>query len=159
MRPHVAVLDIGSGNLRSAEKAFAHVGADTCITNDPTTALNADGLVVPGVGAFGSCWEGLRRVHGDRIIDQRLAGSRPVFGICIGMQLMFDAGEEFPAAMDPATADEDIQRTEGMGEWPGVVKKLQASVLPHMGWNTVEAAEGSVPVSYTHLTLPTTPYV
>lgn len=144
MRPHVAVLDIGSGNLRSAEKAFAHVGADTCITNDPTTALNADGLVVPGVGAFGSCWEGLRRVHGDRIIDQRLAGSRPVFGICIGMQLMFDAGEEFPAAMDPATADEDIQRTEGMGEWPGVVKKLQASVLPHMGWNTVEAAEGSV---------------
>lgn len=142
MKPRVAVLDIGSGNLRSAEKALAYVGADTCVTSDPTTALNADGLVVPGVGAFGSCWQGLRRVKGDRVIGQRLAGSRPVLGICIGMQLMFEAGEEFPFAGDD-TSGSTLQRTEGMGEWPGVVKKLTASVLPHMGWNTIQAAEGS----------------
>lgn len=143
MKPRVAVLDIGSGNLRSAEKALAHVGVDTCVTSDPTIALNADGLVVPGVGAFGSCWQGLQRVKGDRVVGQRLAGSRPVLGICIGMQLMFEAGEEFPFTSEDSDND-GPQRTVGMGEWPGVVKKLDAHVLPHMGWNTIEAAEGAL---------------
>lgn len=142
MKPRVAILDIGSGNLRSAEKAIARLGADTTVTSDPVVAVNADGLVVPGVGAFGSCWEGLKRVKGDRVIGQRLAGSRPVFGICIGMQLMFESGEEFPFS-NPMGDTEKPTATEGLGEWPGTVRRLSAEVLPHMGWNTVDIADGS----------------
>ena len=128
----VVVLDYGSGNLRSAERALARVGADVTVTADPGAALEADGLVVPGVGAFAACMTGLRAVDGPRVIGRRLAGGRPVLGICVGMQILFERGLEHG------------QDTEGCGEWPGVVEKLDAPVLPHMGWNTVEPPEGSV---------------
>ncbi|MDK4252251.1 imidazole glycerol phosphate synthase subunit HisH [Corynebacterium propinquum] len=126
MSPTVALLDYGSGNIRSAYRALEHVGADVEITRDPHTCLNADGLLVPGVGAFAACMRGLREVHGPRIIGQRLAGERPVLGICVGMQILFEHGVEHDEAAD------------GCGEWPGTVERLQARVLPHMGWNTVQ---------------------
>ncbi|HEX9035056.1 MAG TPA: imidazole glycerol phosphate synthase subunit HisH [Streptosporangiaceae bacterium] len=124
-RPSVVVLDYGSGNLRSASRSVQRVGADAEVTADPDAALNADGLVVPGVGAFAACMDGLRAVGGDEIIRKRLAGSRPVLGICVGMQVLFAEGHEHG------------QRTAGCGLWPGVVDRLEAPVLPHMGWNTV----------------------
>jgi glutamine amidotransferase len=127
----VVVLDHGSGNLRSAERALARVGADVTVTADRDAALAADGLVVPGVGAFAACMAGLRAIDGPRIIDRRLAGGRPVLGICVGMQILFDRGLEHG------------RDSEGCGEWPGVVEQLKAPVLPHMGWNTVQAPEGS----------------
>jgi glutamine amidotransferase len=129
--PRVVVLDYGSGNLRSAERALQRVGADVEVTADHRAALNADGLAVPGVGAFAACMAGLRAVRGDRIIGQRLAGSRPVLGICVGMQILFDRGVEH-----------GVEET-GCGEWPGTVERLHADVLPHMGWNTVRAPEDS----------------
>lgn len=127
----VVVLDYGSGNLRSAERALARVGADVTVTADPHAAQEADGLVVPGVGAFAACMDGLRAVQGPRVIGKRLAGGRPVLGICVGMQVLFERGVEH--GVD----------AEGCGEWPGVVEQLHAPVLPHMGWNTVQAPEGS----------------
>ena len=126
MSPTVALLDYGSGNIRSAYRALEHVGADVEITKDPQICLNADGLLVPGVGAFAACMRGLHEVHGPRIIGQRLAGERPVLGICVGMQVLFEHGMEHDEAAD------------GCGEWPGTVERLQARVLPHMGWNTVQ---------------------
>ncbi|MCR3718823.1 glutamine amidotransferase [Prauserella flava] len=125
------ILDYGSGNLRSAERALERAGADVEVTADPHAALEADGLVVPGVGAFAACAEGLRSVQGDRIVGKRLAGGRPVLGICVGMQILFERGVEHGV------------ETEGTGEWPGTVERLEADVLPHMGWNTVRAPEGS----------------
>ena len=101
------------------------------MTSDFTTALEADGLVVPGVGAFAACMEGLRAVKGDRIIGRRLAGGRPVLGICVGMQILFERGVEFGVEAD------------GCGQWPGTVSRLDAPVLPHMGWNTVDAPADS----------------
>ncbi|MGY1719839.1 MULTISPECIES: imidazole glycerol phosphate synthase subunit HisH [unclassified Blastococcus] len=128
----VAVLDYGSGNLRSAERALQRVGAEVTVTSDARTALDADGLVVPGVGAFAACMAGLDAVDGRRIIGRRLAGGRPVLGICVGMQILFERGVEH--GVD----------AEGCGEWPGVVEPLEAPVLPHMGWNTVQAPQDSV---------------
>ncbi|ATD71351.1 MULTISPECIES: imidazole glycerol phosphate synthase subunit HisH [Gordonia] len=128
----VTILDYGSGNLRSAQRALERTGAQVTVTSDFNTALEATGLVVPGVGAFAACMEGLRAVKGDRIIGRRLAGGRPVLGICVGMQILFERGVEFGVEAD------------GCGEWPGSVTQLPAPVLPHMGWNTVEAPEGSV---------------
>ena len=125
--PKVVVLDYGSGNLRSAQRALERVGADVTVTADANAALNADGLVVPGVGAFAACMEGLRGIDGERIIDVRLSGGRPVLGICVGMQILFSHGIEF--GVD----------AEGCGQWPGVVSRLDAPVIPHMGWNTVDA--------------------
>jgi glutamine amidotransferase len=127
----IVVLDYGSGNLRSAERALQRVGADVTVTADPHAALEADGLVVPGVGAFAACMAGLAGVDGPRIIERRLAGGRPVLGICVGMQVLFDLGVEWG------------ERTEGCGQWPGTVERLKADVLPHMGWNTVRAPAGS----------------
>ena len=128
----VVVLDYGSGNLRSAERALRRVGADVEVTADHQAALECDGLVVPGVGAFAACMAGLRSVKGDRIIGQRLAGGRPVLGVCVGMQILFDLGIEHGV------------RTEGCGEWPGTVERLDAEIVPHMGWNTVRAPADSV---------------
>ena len=127
----IVVLDYGSGNLRSAERALRRVGADVVVTADADAALNADGLVVPGVGAFAACMAGLAAVDGPRIIGRRLAGGRPVLGICVGMQVLFDLGVEWG------------ERTEGCGQWPGTVERLKADVLPHMGWNTVRPPAGS----------------
>ncbi|MFJ8911832.1 imidazole glycerol phosphate synthase subunit HisH [Amycolatopsis sp. NPDC102389] len=127
----MVILDYGSGNLRSAERAVQRAGADVEVTADPHAALEADGLVVPGVGAFSACMEGLRSVSGEKIIGKRLAGGRPVLGICVGMQILFERGVEHGV------------EAEGAGEWPGTVDKLEADVLPHMGWNTVRAPEDS----------------
>ena len=131
-RRRVVVLDYGSGNLRSAQRALERAGAEVTVTADTAAALAADGLVVPGVGAFAACMAGLRAVGGDEIIAKRLAGSRPVLGICVGMQILFSEGVEHG------------QRTAGCGVLPGVVQQLTAPVLPHMGWNTVRAPAGSM---------------
>ena len=128
----VVVLDYGSGNLASAERALRRTGAQVEVSSDFDTALRADGLVVPGVGAYAACMAGLTSVRGARIIDRRLAGGRPVLGICVGMQILFERGVEHGVA------------TDGVGEWPGVVERLQAPIIPHMGWNTVAPGEGSV---------------
>ncbi|MDI6908860.1 imidazole glycerol phosphate synthase subunit HisH [Nocardioides sp.] len=130
-KPRVVVLDYGSGNLRSAVRAVERAGAEVTLTADRALAQEADGLLVPGVGAFAACLAGLRSVRGQEVIGRRLAGGRPVLGICVGMQILFERGVEHGV------------ETEGCDEWPGVVERLQAPVVPHMGWNTVEVAEGS----------------
>ncbi|OKX81061.1 imidazole glycerol phosphate synthase subunit HisH [Corynebacterium glutamicum] len=131
MTKTVALLDYGSGNLRSAQRALERAGADVIVSSDPEICTNADGLLVPGVGAFDACMKGLRGVFGHRIIGQRLAGGRPVMGICVGMQILFDEGDEHGI------------KSAGCGEWPGKVEKLHADILPHMGWNTVDMPEQS----------------
>jgi glutamine amidotransferase len=132
MARRVVVLDYGSGNLRSAQRALERVGAHVEVTADADAALDCDGLAVPGVGAFAACMAGLRAVGADKLIAQRLDRSRPVLGICVGMQVLFAAGVEHGTW------------TEGCGAWPGTVERLDAGVLPHMGWNTVAAPPGSV---------------
>ena len=129
--PHVVVLDYGSGNVRSAVRALQRAGAAVELTADRAAAESADGLVVPGVGAFAACMAGLRAVDGPRTIGRRLAGGRPVLGICVGMQVLFERGIEHGL------------ESAGCDEWPGVVERLHAPVVPHMGWNTVEVAPGS----------------
>jgi glutamine amidotransferase len=128
----VVVLDYGSGNLRSAQRALERVGADVEVTADGGAALDCDGLAVPGVGAFAACMAGLRAVGGDKLIAQRVELGRPVLGICVGMQVLFAAGVEHGVW------------TEGCAAWPGTVERLDAGVLPHMGWNTVSTPPGSV---------------
>jgi imidazole glycerol-phosphate synthase subunit HisH len=130
--PRVVVLDYGSGNLRSAQRALERVGARVEVTADPGVALDCDGLAVPGVGAFAACMAGLRAVGGDKLIARRLELGRPVLGICVGMQVLFAAGLEHGV------------QSEGCGAWAGTVERLDAGVLPHMGWNTVTPPPGSV---------------
>jgi imidazole glycerol-phosphate synthase subunit HisH len=130
-RQSVVVFDYGSGNLRSAQRALQRAGAAAEISADTDAALRADGLVVPGVGAFAACMSGLRAAGGDQVVVKRLAESRPVLGICVGMQILFAAGDEHGVT------------TEGVGCWPGVVQKLTAPVLPHMGWNAVSRPPAS----------------
>lgn len=130
----IAILDYGSGNLRSAERAFATSGKDVIVTSDRRVALEAEGLVVPGVGAFAACMNGLNAVDGGDIVRERLAKERPTLGICIGMQILFSQGTEHSEHGAHA----------GVGIWDGIVSKLDAPILPHMGWNTVEANSGSV---------------
>ena len=130
-RPDVVVFDYGTGNVHSAVKALEAAGADVELTGDRRRAQQADGLLVPGVGAFRAVMDALRASHGDEIVDRRLAGGRPVLGICVGMQVLFDGGEESGA------------EAEGLGEWPGRVEQLRAPIVPHMGWNTVRAPADS----------------
>ena len=130
-RRSVVVLDYGSGNLRSAQRALERIGADVEVTADRAAALAADGLVVPGVGAFEACMTGLRAIDGDSIIAERVVAGRPVLGVCVGMQILFARGVEF-----------GVQST-GCGQWPGEVTRLDAPVIPHMGWDVVDAAPGS----------------
>lgn len=129
--PSVVVLDYGSGNLRSAQRALERVGAEVTVTADRSAALAADGLVVPGVGAFEACMTGLRGIGGDEIIAERVTAGRPVLGVCVGMQILFARGVEFGV------------ESRGCGQWPGSVTRLDAPVIPHMGWNVVEPAAGS----------------
>ncbi|MFW6203429.1 MAG: imidazole glycerol phosphate synthase subunit HisH [Actinomycetota bacterium] len=129
--PRVVVLDYGFGNVRSAVRALERAGAETVLTADTAAALDADGLVVPGVGAYAACMDGLSRVDGPEVIERRLAAGRPVLGICVGMQVMFARGVEHGV------------ESKGVGRWPGTVERLHASPLPHMGWNTVAAGPGS----------------
>ena len=129
--PRVVVPDYGSGNIRSAERALERAGADVVVTSDRVAALECDGLVVPGVGAFAACMSGINAVKGGELVGRRLSGGRPVLGICVGMQVLFEHGVEH--GVD----------TPGLGEWPGVVEELEAPVLPHMGWNTVDVPPGS----------------
>jgi glutamine amidotransferase len=127
----VVVLDYGSGNLRSAQRALQRVGASVDVTADLGAAAVADGLVVPGVGAFEACMTGLRRIAGERVITERVTAGRPVLGVCVGMQILFARGVEFGV------------ETKGCGQWAGAVTRLDAPVIPHMGWNVVAGAPGS----------------
>jgi len=129
--PLVCVLDYGFGNVRSAVRAAEHVGARVVLTDDRTIAENCDGLIVPGVGAFEAVMTGLTGVRGEQIIGRRLSGGRPVLGICVGMQVMFERGVEHGV------------ETDGLDQWPGTVEKLQAPVVPNMGWAPVDVPEGS----------------
>ncbi len=127
----MVVLDYGSGNLRSAERALDRAGADVSVTADLDQARECDGLVVPGVGAFAACMEGIRAVGGDEVVRERVEAGRPVLGICVGMQVLFDRGDEHGVV------------TDGIGVLPGRVVRLHARILPHMGWNTVRPPSGS----------------
>lgn len=129
--PSVVVLDYGSGNVHSAAKALEAAGASVALTADRDAVMAADGLLVPGVGAFAAVMESLDAVRGAELIERRLAGGRKVLGICVGMQVLFERGVERGV------------ETEGLGQWPGVVEQLEAPVLPHMGWNAVQAPEDS----------------
>lgn len=131
-RPSVVVLDYGSGNVHSAAKALEAAGADVELTADRSRVLAADGLLVPGVGAFSAVMSALDSVHGGELVDLRLAGGKPVLGICVGMQVLFGRGVERGV------------ETEGLDQWPGVITELDAPILPHMGWNTLEAPADSV---------------
>ena len=126
------MLDYGSGNLRSAQRALERVGADATVTADVDAAREVDGLVVPGVGAFAACMEGVHSIHAGKVVAERVAAGRPVLGICVGMQILFDAGVEHGV------------ESSGLGVLPGRVEKLVAPIVPHMGWNTVDVPAGSV---------------
>ena len=130
MTARVVVLDAGTGNVRSAVRALERAGADVELTADQAAIMAADGLVVPGVGAFGAVMNKLRAVRADRFIERRLAGGMPVLGICVGLQVMFESSEETP-------------QVEGLAQWPGTISKLDAPVVPHMGWSPVQPPEGS----------------
>lgn len=129
--PKVVVFDYGFGNVRSAVRAIARVGAEVELTSDVNASMKADGVVVPGVGAFAACVDALRTARGDWVVERRLSGGLPVLGICVGMQIMFDSGVEHGV------------EAEGLGQWPGVVEPLHAPVVPHMGWDTVDVPAGS----------------
>ena len=128
----VVVFDYGFGNVRSMMRALANQDLDVTLTSDYRKALEADGLVVPGVGAFGACMQGLRKVNGDNVIYDRLRAGRPVLGVCVGEQIMFTRGTE-----------QDLD-TPGLQLIDGEVSRLDADVVPHIGWDTVDAPEGSV---------------
>ena len=131
MAAEVVILDYGSGNLRSAERAVARTGADVTVTSDLSLAAEADGLVVPGVGAYAACMAGIEALKAGPVIAERVAAGRPVLGICVGMQILFESGVEHGV------------ETAGLGLLPGSVTKLAAERIPHMGWNTVDVPEGS----------------
>jgi glutamine amidotransferase len=123
----IAILDYGSGNLRSAQRAFERSGSEVVVTSDHDIALNAAGLVVPGVGAFAACMRGLVAIGGDEIVRARVAAKRPTLGICVGMQILFRDGDEHASS----------ELHKGVGIWQESITKLDAPILPHMGWNTV----------------------
>ncbi len=128
MSKNIVVLDYGSGNIRSVQKGLQKIGANVVVSNDFETCLNAEGLIIPGVGAFAACMQGINKYRGSEIVDKRLAGNRFVLGICVGMQVMFENGLEHGV------------KTAGLHQWPGDVTEIKASILPHMGWNNVQVA-------------------
>jgi glutamine amidotransferase len=131
-KKRVVVLDYGSGNVHSAVKALIAAGAEVELTADRTKVLEADGLVVPGVGAFAAVMQSLNAIGAAELIDKRLTGGKKVLGICVGLQVLFDRGVEHGI------------NCEGLGQLPGVVEELDSPKLPHIGWNTVDAAPGSI---------------
>ena len=131
MSKNIVVLDYGSGNIRSVQKGLQKVGANVVVSNDFETCLNAQGLIIPGVGAFAACMQGINKYRGSEIVDKRLAGNRFVLGICVGMQVMFEIGLEHGV------------KTAGLHQWPGDVTEIKASILPHIGWNNVQVANES----------------
>ena len=141
----IAILDYGSGNIRSAERAFARTGNNVVVTKDSELISRADALVVPGVGAFGACMSGLLSVQGDQIISRHLAAKKPLLGICVGMQILFDSGAENFTDKSSLNSNDSLSNDShvGLGILPGVVSKLQHPRLPHMGWNTVVPPQGS----------------
>ena len=126
----IAILDYGSGNLRSAQRAFEVASPNVVVTRDAKVCAQASALIVPGVGAFAACMEQLIAVGGAEIIANRVAKALPIFGICVGMQILFESSNE-------------KKETQGLGVLPGKVSELKAPVLPHMGWNTVTSAQNS----------------
>ena len=126
----IAILDYGSGNLRSAQRAFEVASPNVVVTRDAKVCAQASALIVPGVGAFAACMEQLIAVGGAEIIANRVAKERPIFGICVGMQILFESSNE-------------KKETQGLDVLPGKVSELKAPVLPHMGWNTVTSAQNS----------------
>jgi glutamine amidotransferase len=128
----IVVLDYGSGNLRSAQRALERVGASVTVTAELGQARDADGLVVPGVGAYAACMAGIEAINAGPVIADRVRAGRPVLGICVGMQVLFAGGEEHGVV------------TKGLGLLPGTVSRLSAPVVPHMGWNTVDWPAGSL---------------
>ena len=131
MTKKVTVLDYGSGNIHSAVRALAEAGVEVSLTKDKKALLESDGMVIPGVGAYAAVMQKLDLVSAGEIVDKRLTASRPVLGICVGMQVLFSSGLEHE------------EETVGLGQWPGEVAKLEADVLPHIGWTTVEPDAGS----------------
>ena len=131
--PSVVVLDYGSGNVRSAVRMLERVGARVELSADAVAARAADGLFVPGVGNFHACMRGLRAVGAPALVASRLAAGRPVMGVCVGMQVLFEGSDE------PAVEG----REPGLGLWPGRVQRLAADVIPHMGWSAVQPPQGS----------------
>jgi glutamine amidotransferase len=148
MSERIAVLDYGMGNLRSVEKALEHVGATAEVTADPDRAREADGLILPGVGAFPKAMERIRALGLDALISERLAAGTPVLGICLGLQLLFDSSTELGGA-------------QGLGLLSGEVAELRAEGLkvPHIGWAPVrweqpsaltDGIEGETPFYFVH---------
>ena len=131
MTKKVTVLDYGSGNIHSAVRALAETGAEVSLTADKSELIESDGMVIPGVGAYAAVMRKLSLVGAEEIVDKRLTASRPVLGICVGMQVMFASGREHG------------EQTDGLGQWPGEVTKLEAETLPHIGWTKVEPEDGS----------------
>lgn len=122
----ISILDYGSGNLRSAQRAFELTGHEVKIASDADSFLSADAYVVPGVGAFGACMNQLQNINGVDIVHKAVSSKKPIFGICVGMQILFSLGKE--------KGDH-----QGVGVFEGVIEQIDAPVLPHIGWNTVEA--------------------
>jgi glutamine amidotransferase len=127
----IAILDYGSGNLRSAHRAFELADSNTVVTRDPEVCRRADGLVVPGVGAFAACMTQLIGAGGVEIIQERVASGKAIFGICVGMQVLFESSSEKGV-------------TSGLGYLKGDVSEIKAPVLPHIGWNNVDASTESI---------------
>ena len=127
----IAVVDYGIGNLRSAEKALQHLGADARLTADAADIARADAVVLPGVGNFGACMRALRASGLESVTVDAATDGRPFLGICVGMQMLFDGSDESPDA-------------QGLGVVPGRITRLPSTVrLPQMGWNTLEARAGA----------------
>ncbi|MEI8223110.1 MAG: imidazole glycerol phosphate synthase subunit HisH [Actinomycetes bacterium] len=122
----IAILDYGSGNLRSAQRAFALTGHDVLLTSKRSEFLKADAFVVPGVGAYGACMKQLEEIDGRGAVSDAVNSGKPIFGICVGMQILFTSGSEKGKHL-------------GLGYFPGDVSLINAPVLPHIGWNDVNA--------------------
>jgi imidazole glycerol-phosphate synthase subunit HisH len=148
MTARIAILDYGMGNLRSVEKALEHVGATATITHDPAAVRDADGVILPGVGAFPRAMERVRERGLDGLIAERRAAGTPILGICLGLQLLFDSTTELGGA-------------DGLGLLPGPVTELEAGSLkvPHIGWSPVrweresrlvEGIESETPFYFVH---------